>query len=104
MKKTYPEVIPQIIPDILLIKLNIHQDSRGYFAETFNLKKYENIIKKKINFIQDNESKSTKNVFRGFHFQIPPFEQTKLVRVIEGEVLDICIDIRVKSKTFGKGQ
>ena len=102
MKITDIDIIPQNIPDILLIKPNVFKDERGYFTETYNLKKYDKIFDKKIDFVQDNESKSTKNVLRGLHFQIPPFAQSKLIRVIEGEILDICVDIRVKSKTFGK--
>ena len=102
MKITDIEVIPQILPDILLIKPKAYKDQRGYFAETYIKKNYDIILKDKINFIQDNESMSKKNVLRGLHYQIPPYEQSKLIKIIKGEILDICVDIRIKSKTFGK--
>ncbi|ASM40533.1 dTDP-4-dehydrorhamnose 3,5-epimerase [Campylobacter sp. RM12327] len=90
------------IEDVVICEPTIHGDSRGYFCETFRLDLLENFLGKKINFVQDNESKSSKYVFRGFHFQIPPFAQTKLVRVIKGKVLDIAVDIRKNSPTYGK--
>ena len=94
---------PQIIPDILLIEPVIHSDERGYFFETFKQKLLDEALGYKVNFIQDNESKSTsKGVLRGLHYQLPPYTQNKLVRVISGEVLDVAVDIRRKSPTFGK--
>jgi len=95
--------IVQKIPDVLLIEPVIHSDERGYFVETFKQKLLDEALGYKVNFIQDNESKSTsKGVLRGLHFQSPPFSQNKLVRVIKGEVLDVAVDIRRNSPTFGK--
>ncbi len=94
--------IPQCIPDVILIKPDIHGDQRGYFIETFQQEKFEEAVGYKVNFIQDNESKSTKGVLRGLHFQLPPYAQSKLVRVVDGEVLDVAVDIRKNSPTYGK--
>ncbi len=94
--------IPQIIPDVILIEPKVHGDQRGYFVETFRQDKFDQAIGYQVNFCQDNESKSTKGVLRGLHFQLPPFAQAKLVRVIEGEVLDVAVDIRKGSPTFGQ--
>ncbi|MBD3840071.1 MAG: dTDP-4-dehydrorhamnose 3,5-epimerase [Epsilonproteobacteria bacterium] len=77
-------------------------DERGYFVETFRQDKLEEFLGYKINFCQDNESKSSYGVLRGIHYQLPPFAQTKLVRVIKGAVLDVAVDIRKNSPTFGK--
>ena len=95
------EFIKTKIEDLIIIKPPVHEDGRGYFMETFK----ESIFKDKfphINFIQDNESASKYGILRGLHFQINPFSQTKLVRVSHGEVLDVAVDLRKKSKTFGK--
>ena len=95
--------LPQTIPDVLLIEPVIHNDERGYFVETFKQKLLDEALGYQVNFIQDNESKSTtKGVLRGLHYQLPPFTQNKLVRVIQGEVLDVAVDIRRNSPTFGK--
>jgi dTDP-4-dehydrorhamnose 3,5-epimerase len=94
--------IKQAILDVILIEPKIHGDHRGYFIETFRQDKFEQAVGYKVNFCQDNESKSTKGVLRGLHFQLPPFAQSKLVRVIEGEVLDVAVDIRQNSPTFGQ--
>jgi len=95
--------LPQTIPDVLLIEPVIHNDERGYFVETFKQKLLDEALGYQVNFIQDNESKSTtKGVLRGLHYQLPPFTQNKLVRVIKGEVLDVAVDIRRNSPTFGK--
>lgn len=93
---------PQSISDVVLIEPRVHGDYRGYFVETFRQDKFEEAIGYKVNFLQDNESKSTKGVLRGLHFQLAPFAQSKLVRVIEGEVLDVAVDIREGSPTFGQ--
>ena len=90
------------IPDVVIIEPKVHGDSRGYFVETFVSNKLEEFLGYKINFCQDNESKSSKGVLRGLHYQLPPHAQTKLVRVISGRVLDIAVDIRKNSPTFGK--
>jgi dTDP-4-dehydrorhamnose 3,5-epimerase len=96
------EFIPQNIPEVLLIKPKVFGDDRGYFVETFRQDKFEEAVGHKVDFIQDNESKSTKGVLRGLHFQLPLYAQSKLVRVIEGKVLDVAVDIRKGSPTFGR--
>ncbi|MCT7445358.1 dTDP-4-dehydrorhamnose 3,5-epimerase [Aliarcobacter cryaerophilus] len=90
------------IPDVVIIEPKVHGDSRGYFVETFRTDKLEEFLGYQINFCQDNESKSSKGVLRGLHYQLPPHAQTKLVRVIYGRVLDVAVDIRKNSPTFGK--
>ena len=90
------------IPDVVIIEPTVHGDHRGYFVETFREDKLEEFLGYKINFCQDNESKSSKGVLRGLHYQLPPYSQTKLVRVISGSVLDIAVDIRRNSPTFGQ--
>jgi dTDP-4-dehydrorhamnose 3,5-epimerase len=89
------------IPDIVLCKPTIYSDERGYFFESFNKNAFEQFIGYSINFCQDNEAKSNKGVLRGLHYQLPPFAQSKLVRVVKGKVLDIAVDIRRESPTFG---
>ena len=93
---------PLTIPDVLLIEPEIFSDDRGFFFESFNQNKFEEAVKQKINFVQDNHSKSLKGVLRGLHYQLPPKAQGKLVRVIQGEVFDVAIDLRQSSPTFGK--
>ncbi|QKF72659.1 dTDP-4-dehydrorhamnose 3,5-epimerase [Aliarcobacter faecis] len=90
------------IPEVVIIEPKIHGDNRGYFVETFRADKLEEFLGYKIKFCQDNESKSSKGVLRGLHYQLPPFSQTKLVRVIKGKVLDVAVDIRKNSPTFGQ--
>ncbi len=90
------------IPDVVIIEPQVHGDSRGYFVETFRADKLEEFLGYKINFCQDNESKSSKGVLRGLHYQLHPAAQTKLVRVIQGRVLDVAVDIRKNSPTFGQ--
>lgn len=92
---------PLKIPDVILIEPNIHSDSRGYFVETYRKEVLEKTLGYKISFLQDNESKSSRGVLRGLHYQIPPYEQSKLVRVIIGRILDVAVDIRNNSPTFG---
>jgi dTDP-4-dehydrorhamnose 3,5-epimerase len=89
------------IEGLIIIEPIVFGDERGYFLETYNEKEFKEFIGK-ISFVQDNESKSSKGVLRGLHFQKPPFDQAKLVRCIEGEVLDIAVDVRKNSKTYGK--
>lgn len=89
------------IPDVIIIDPVVHGDERGYFVETFRADKLESFLGFKVPFCQDNESKSSYGVLRGLHYQLPPFAQTKLVRVIEGEVLDVAVDIRKGSPTYG---
>ena len=95
--------IPQSIPEVFLIEPRVHKDNRGYFMETFKQAIFDEAIGYKVNFIQDNESKSiSKGVLRGLHFQSSPHAQAKLVRVADGKVLDVAVDIRKNSKTFGE--
>lgn len=90
------------IADVVIIEPKVHGDYRGYFVETFKADKLEEFVGYKINFCQDNESKSSRGVLRGLHYQLAPASQTKLVRVIQGKVLDVAVDIRKGSPTFGK--
>ena len=93
--------IKTAIPDVCIIEPSVFVDDRGYFLESFNLEKFEENIFP-IKFVQDNESKSSRGVLRGLHFQKPPFNQAKLVRCIEGRVMDVAVDIRKGSPTYGK--
>ena len=93
---------PQSITDVILIEPTVHEDDRGFFVEIFRQDLFDQAVGYKVNFIQDNESKSTKGVLRGLHYQLPPYAQAKLVRVIEGSVLDVTVDIREYSPTFGQ--
>lgn len=90
------------IADVVICEPTVHGDERGYFVETFREDKLQEFLGYKINFCQDNESKSSYGVLRGLHYQLPPHAQTKLVRVIQGRVLDVAVDIRKGSPTFGK--
>ena len=95
------EIVKTSIDGLVVIEPRFFEDERGYFMESYK----ESFIKKNfpnINFIQDNESKSNYGVLRGLHFQKAPFEQTKLVRVVDGEVLDVAVDLRKNSPTYGK--
>jgi dTDP-4-dehydrorhamnose 3,5-epimerase len=95
------EVIKTDIPDLYIVKPRVFEDHRGYFFESYNKELFlGNGIDQ--NFVQDNESKSSKGVLRGLHFQKPPFAQGKLVRVMQGSVLDVAVDIRRNSPTYGK--
>ena len=96
------EFIKTEIPEVILCKPTLFGDARGYFCETFKKSELEAFLGEKIHFCQDNEAKSSANVLRGLHYQLAPFAQTKLVRVIKGSVLDVVVDIRKKSPTFGK--
>ena len=90
------------IDDVIICEPTVYGDDRGYFVETFREDKLEAYLGYRINFCQDNESKSSRGVLRGLHYQLPPHAQTKLVRVINGSVLDVAVDIRKGSPTFGK--
>lgn len=94
-------VIATAIPDVLIIEPKVFGDERGFFYESFNLAKFEAAIGKKASFVQDNHSRSAKNVLRGLHYQIQQ-PQGKLVRVVQGEVFDVAVDIRKSSPTFGQ--
>lgn len=88
------------IKDLIIITPNIFKDDRGYFFESYNIEKLSKLIK--TGFVQDNESLSQKNVLRGLHFQNPPFAQAKLIRVVKGSILDVAVDLRKTSATFGR--
>jgi dTDP-4-dehydrorhamnose 3,5-epimerase len=96
------KVTPLNIPDVLLIEPRVFEDARGFFFESFNLNEFKKATGLDVNFVQDNHSKSAKGILRGLHYQLPPYAQGKLVRVIQGEVLDVAVDIRKSSPTFGK--
>ena len=96
------EVKKTKINGVFLIKPQVFKDNRGYFFEGFNSKKFNKATGLDVQFVQDNQSLSSKNVLRGLHFQHPPFAQAKLVSVIKGEVLDVVVDIRKESDTFGE--
>tara|TARA_Y100001958_G_C21003980_1_gene386690 strand:- start:84 stop:632 length:549 start_codon:yes stop_codon:yes gene_type:complete len=95
------KLIKTSINDLYIIKPKLHLDSRGYFQESFNQKLFNKLVCN-TDFVQDNESKSTKGVLRGLHFQKPPFNQAKLVRCTHGEVFDVVVDLRKNSLTYGK--
>lgn len=95
-------VIKTEIPDVLIFEPKVFGDDRGFFMESFNQQAFDKAVGRKIDFVQDNHSKSTKGVLRGLHYQLPPFAQAKLVRCVVGEVFDVAVDIRKDSETFGK--
>lgn len=96
------EFIKTSIPDVIICKPVIFEDERGYFFESFKKLELDDYLGYSVQFCQDNEAKSTKGVLRGLHYQLTPFPQSKLVRVIQGKVLDVVVDIREDSETFGK--
>jgi dTDP-4-dehydrorhamnose 3,5-epimerase len=96
------KVTPLSIPDVLLIEPLVFEDARGFFFESFNLNEFKDVTSLDITFVQDNHSKSAKGVLRGLHYQLAPYAQGKLVRVIQGEVLDVAVDIRESSPTCGQ--
>ncbi|KRB51413.1 dTDP-4-dehydrorhamnose 3,5-epimerase [Rhizobium sp. Root708] len=93
--------IPLDIPDVLLVQPKVYGDERGFFFESFNQAQFDTALGRTVTFVQDNHSRSGKNVLRGLHYQIKQ-PQGKLVRVVEGEVFDVCVDIRRSSPTFGR--
>jgi dTDP-4-dehydrorhamnose 3,5-epimerase len=95
------EVIETKIEGVVIIEPKVFQDARGYFFESFSQREFESKVRK-INFVQDNESMSSYGVMRGLHFQRPPFAQSKLVRCVKGRVLDVAVDIRKGSPTYGQ--
>lgn len=96
------EFIKTDFRDLLIVKHNIYSDSRGFFKEKFKHNEFENFINQKVNFCQHNNVKSNLNVLRGLHYQIEPFAQSKLISVSYGKILDIAVDIRLDSNTYGK--
>ena len=95
------EVIKTAIDGLVIIEPKVFKDARGYFFESFSQREFEEKVRK-INFVQDNESMSSYGVMRGLHFQRPPFTQSKLVRCVKGKVLDVAVDIRKGSPTYGQ--
>lgn len=94
------QVTDTSIPDVKIITPDVFYDERGFFMESFNQQKYEELLGRKLHFVQDNHSFSKKNVLRGLHYQVPPMEQAKLIRVIRGEVFDVAVDLRPESSTY----
>ena len=88
------------IKDLFIVEPQLFNDDRGFFYESYNKNNLDKLIN--VDFVQDNESESNKGVIRGLHFQAPPYAQSKLVRCVSGEILDITVDLRVNSKTYGK--
>nr|WP_314522789.1 dTDP-4-dehydrorhamnose 3,5-epimerase [uncultured Lelliottia sp.] len=95
-------VIKTDIPDVLIFEPKVFGDDRGFFFESFSQKVFEEAVGRKVQFVQDNHSKSCKGVLRGLHYQLEPHAQGKLVRCVAGEVFDVAVDIRKDSSTFGK--
>jgi dTDP-4-dehydrorhamnose 3,5-epimerase len=95
------QVTPLSIPDVLLIEPRVFGDERGFFFESFNQKVFEEAVGRQVNFVQDNHSRSVRGVLRGLHYQVKQ-PQGKLVRVVQGEVFDVAVDIRKSSTTFGQ--
>ena len=97
------KVVPSAaIPDVQILEPKVFGDERGFFVESFNQKVFDEAIGRHVEFVQDNQSRSTKGVLRGIHFQLPPHAQGKLVRVIHGTVYDVAVDVRRSSPTFGR--
>jgi len=96
------KVTATAIPDVLIIEPQVFGDERGFFFESFNQEKFNDAVGRRVDFVQDNHSKSSKGVLRGLHYQLSPFAQGKLVRVVQGEVFDVAVDIRKSSPTFGQ--
>lgn len=96
------KIIKTDIPDLLIVEPEVFGDNRGYFFESFSQRKFEEATGVKVDFVQDNESLSAYGVVRGLHFQKPPHEQAKLVRVVRGKVLDVALDLRPESPTYGQ--
>lgn len=97
-------ITPGEIEGLFIIEPKIHSDDRGYFFESFHQNKLEEALGYEILFVQDNESLSSKGILRGLHLQSPPYGQSKLVRVIQGAVIDVAVDVRKNSSTYGKYQ
>lgn len=95
-------VINTAIPDVFIFEPKVFGDARGFFFESFNQKIFEEIVARKVEFVQDNHSQSQRGVLRGLHYQLTPHSQGKLVRCVEGAVFDVAVDIRKNSATFGK--
>lgn len=95
------KVTPTAIPDVLILEPKVFGDERGFFMESFNQKEFDQAVGRHVEFVQDNHSRSAMGVLRGLHYQLPPHAQGKLVRVTQGSVFDVAVDIRRSSSTFG---
>jgi dTDP-4-dehydrorhamnose 3,5-epimerase len=96
------KVSPTKIPDVLVLEPTVFEDDRGFFFESFHQQRFNELLKQKVLFVQDNHSYSVQNVLRGLHYQINPEAQGKLIRVTQGEVFDVVVDIRKDSSSFGQ--
>jgi len=94
--------IPTAIPEVIIFEPKVFGDDRGFFFESFNRQAFREATGLDVDFVQDNHSKSAKNVLRGLHYQLPPKAQGKLVRVVQGEVFDVAVDVRKGSETYGQ--
>jgi dTDP-4-dehydrorhamnose 3,5-epimerase len=95
-------IVPTAIPDVLIIEPKVFGDERGFFMESFNQRAFSQAAGRDVCFVQDNHSRSARGVLRGMHYQLPPHEQGKLVRVVKGAVFDVAVDMRRSSPTFGR--
>jgi dTDP-4-dehydrorhamnose 3,5-epimerase len=93
---------PTALPDVLLLEPRIFEDARGWFYESFNTRSFAQATGLDVNFVQDNHSRSARGVLRGLHYQLPPAPQGKLVRAVAGEIIDVAVDIRKSSPTYGR--
>jgi dTDP-4-dehydrorhamnose 3,5-epimerase len=96
------KVTPTLIPDVLVLEPKVFGDARGFFMESFNQQAFNDAVGHAVAFVQDNHSRSAKGVLRGLHYQLPPHAQGKLVRVTQGAVFDVAVDVRPGSATFGR--
>jgi dTDP-4-dehydrorhamnose 3,5-epimerase len=96
------KVTPTAIPEVLVLEPRVFTDERGFFMESFNQKVFDQAVGQHVAFVQDNHSRSKRGVLRGMHYQLPPHGQGKLVRVTQGRVFDVAVDIRRSSPTFGR--
>lgn len=95
-------VIETALPEVKIIEPTVFEDERGFFFESYNQQKFNDLVGVDVNFVQDNHSKSSKGVLRGLHYQLSPMTQGKLVRVVQGAVYDVAVDLRRSSPNFGK--
>lgn len=103
VEKGFPmKATPLAIPDVILFEPKVFGDDRGFFFESFNQRTFEGAVGRPVQFVQDNHSRSVRGVLRGLHYQLAPHAQGKLVRVVQGEVFDVAVDIRRSSPTFGQ--
>jgi dTDP-4-dehydrorhamnose 3,5-epimerase len=96
------EAVSLAIPEVLLLTPRVFGDHRGFFFESFNAARFNALVGHEVTFVQDNHSRSSRGVLRGLHYQLPPHAQGKLVRVVQGEVFDVAVDIRRDSPSFGQ--